>query len=77
MAERTVSSTTTIMARSTLVRCTTTRVMEYGMLPSTGTVGDSYDNAMAESADGACKTKLVWRHRPFRDLDELELATFR
>lgn len=51
--------------------------MEYGMLPSTGTVGDSYDNAMAESADGACKTKLVWRHRPFRDLDELELATFR
>lgn len=43
----------------------TTRVMEYGMLPSTGTVGDSYDNAMAESADGACKTKLVWRHRPF------------
>lgn len=55
----------------------TTRVMEYGMLPSTGTVGDSYDNAMAESADGACKTKLVWRHRPFRDLDELELATFR
>jgi len=28
------------------------------MLPSTGTVGDSYDNAMAESADGAYKTEL-------------------
>ena len=55
----------------------TTRVMGYGMLPSTGTVGDSYDNAMAESADGAYRTELVWRHRPFRDLDELELATFR
>lgn len=38
----------------------TTRVMEYGMLPSTGTVGDSYDNAMAESVDGAYKTELVW-----------------
>lgn len=55
----------------------TTRVMEYGMLPSTGTVGDPYDNAMAESADGAYKTELVWRRRPFADLKDLELATFR
>lgn len=37
----------------------TTRVGEFGMLPSTGTVGDSYDNAMAESADGAYRTELV------------------
>lgn len=55
----------------------TTRVGEFGMLPSTGTVGDSYDNAMAESADGAYKTGLVWRRKPFRDLRDLELATFR
>ena len=55
----------------------TTRVMEYGMLPSTGTVGDSYDNAMAESADGAYKAELVWRRKPFADLKDLELATFR
>ena len=55
----------------------TGRVKEYGMLPSTGTVGDSYDNAMAESADGAYKTELVWRRRPFADLKDLELATFR
>ena len=54
-----------------------TGVMEYGMLPSTGTVGDSYDNAMAESADGAYKTELVWRRKPFADLKDLELATFR
>ena len=54
-----------------------TGVMEYGMLPSTGTVGDSYDNAMAESADGAYRTELVWRRRPFADLKDLELATFR
>ena len=44
-----------------------TGVMEYGMLPSTGTVGDSYDNAMAESADGAYKTELVWRRKPFAE----------
>lgn len=55
----------------------TTGVGEFGMLPSTGTVGDSYDNAMAESADGAYKTELVWRRKPFRDLRDLELATFR
>ena len=54
-----------------------TGVMEYGMLPSTGTVGDSCDNAMAESADGAYRTELVWRRRPFADLKDLELATFR
>ena len=33
-----------------------------------GTVGDSYDNAMAESADGAYETELVWRRKPFADL---------
>ena len=55
----------------------TTGVMEYGMLPSTGTVGDSCDNAMAGSADGAYRTELVWRRKPFADLKDLELATFR
>lgn len=55
----------------------TTGVGEFGMLPSTGTVGDSYGNAMAGSADGACKTELVWRRKPFQDLRNLELATFR
>ena len=54
----------------------TTRVREYGMLPSTGTVGDSYDNAMAESVNGSYKTELVWRRKPFRDVGDLELATF-
>ena len=39
------------------------------MLPSTGTVGDSYGNAMAESADGAYKTELVWRRKPFRGFE--------
>lgn len=55
----------------------TTRVREFGMLPSTGTVGDPYDNAMAESVNGAYKAELVWRRKPFADLKDLELATFR
>ena len=54
-----------------------TGVGGFGMLPSTGTVGDSYGNAMAEGADGAYETEPVWRRKPFRDLAELELATFR
>ena len=32
---------------------------------------------MAESADGACRTELVWWHKPFQNLRDLELATFR
>ena len=55
----------------------TTQVREHGMLPSTGTAGDSYDNAMAESVNGAYKTELVWRRKPFADLAEPELAAFR
>ena len=47
------------------------------MLPSTGTIGGLYGNAMAGGADGACRTELVWRRKSFRDLAELELATFR
>ena len=62
-------------------RCTglvyATGVGEFGMLPSTGTVGDPYDNAMAESVNGAYKAELVWRRKPFADPKDLELATFR
>ena len=55
----------------------TTRVGEFGTLPSTGTVGDSYDNAMAESVNSAYKTELVWQRGPFADFSDLELAMFR
>ena len=46
----------------------TTQVREHGMLPSTGTVGDSYDNAMAESVNDTYKTELVWRRKPIGDV---------
>ena len=60
----------------------TDRIDEVGAAPSIGTVGDSYDNAMAESVMGLFKTEL---HRnpaalatnggPWRGLDDLEIAT--
>ena len=37
------------------------RLAEHGIAPSVGSVGDSYDNAMAESAIGLYKTELIRR----------------
>jgi putative transposase len=42
---------------------------------SAGTVGDSYDNALAESVIGLYKAELVRRHGPWRTVEQLELAT--
>ena len=50
-------------------------VSEAGLVPSTGTVGDSHDNALAETINGVCKTELVKRHGPWKGLDHLEYAT--
>ena len=54
-----------------------TRVEEYGVLPSSGTVGDSYDNAPAERTNNTYKRELVWINRPYRTVGELECATMR
>lgn len=51
------------------------RLADAGALASIGTVGDSYDNAMAESAIGLYKTECVRPDGPFRGVDDLELAT--
>jgi putative transposase len=53
----------------------TERLAEVGAAPSVGTVGDSYDNSLAESTIGLYKTELIRRHGPWRTLDEVELAT--
>ena len=53
----------------------TTRLAEVGAAPSVGSVGDSYDNSLAESTIGLFKTELIRRHGPWRTLDEVELAT--
>jgi putative transposase len=53
----------------------TNRLAEIGAAPSIGTVGDSYDNSLAESTIGLFKTELIRRHGPWRTLEEVELAT--
>ena len=60
-------------SRYTAIRFTD-RLVEIGARPSIGTVGDSYDNAMAESVNGLYKTELVWRQGPWRTAEQLELA---
>lgn len=51
------------------------RLNDVGALASIGTVGDSYDNAMAESTNGLYKTECVYHDGPFRTVTQLELAT--
>ena len=43
--------------------------------PSVGSIGDSYDNAMAESVIGLFKTEVIRREGPWRGLDDVEYAT--
>jgi putative transposase len=47
-----------------------------GAIASVGTVGDSYDNALAESTIGQIKAELIAGRGPWRTLDQLELALF-
>ena len=46
-----------------------------GIKPSTGAVGSSYDNALAESVIGLYKTELVKPRGPWKGFDDLEVAT--
>jgi putative transposase len=51
------------------------RLAEPGALPSIGSVGDSYDNALAETVNGLYKTEVIRRRGPWRNVDQVELAT--
>jgi len=53
----------------------TERLAEAGIEPSVGSVGDSYDNALAESVIGLYKTEVIWRRGPWRTLEQVEFAT--
>ena len=53
----------------------TERLTEAGIDASIGTVGDSFDNALAESINGLYKTELIKPRAPWRTLDQVELAT--
>ena len=53
----------------------TERLAEAGIEPSVGSVGDSYDNALAETINGLYKTEVIRRRGPWRTLEAVELAT--
>ena len=53
----------------------TERLGEAGIEPSVGSVGDSYDNALAESVIGLYKTEVIRRRGPWRHLEDVEFAT--
>lgn len=53
----------------------TDRILELGATPSVGSVGDSYDNALAEAVNGLFKTELIRRRGPWRTIEQVELAT--
>ena len=53
----------------------TERLAQAGIDPSVGSVGDAYDNALAESVIGLFKTELIKPGGPWRTVDQVEIAT--
>jgi transposase InsO family protein len=53
----------------------TERLAQAGIEPSVGSVGDSYDNALAESINGLYKAEVIHRRGPWRSLEAVEFAT--
>ena len=53
----------------------TERLAEAGIVPSVGSVGDSFDNALAETVIGLFKTEVIHRTGPWRSLEAVEIAT--
>lgn len=53
----------------------TERLAEAGLVPSVGSVGDSYDNALAETINGLYKSEVIWRRAPWRSMEAVEFAT--
>jgi transposase InsO family protein len=53
----------------------TERLAQAGIEPSVGSVGDSYDNALAESINGLYKAEVIRRRGPWRSLEAVEFAT--
>jgi transposase InsO family protein len=53
----------------------TERLVAAGIEPSVGSVGDSFDNALAETINGLYKTEVIRRRGPWRNLEAVEFAT--
>jgi hypothetical protein len=55
----------------------TERLAEAGIQPSVGAVGSSYDNALAETIIGLYKTELIHPGKPWKTVEDVEMATAR
>jgi putative transposase len=55
----------------------TQRLAEAKLVPSVGSVGDSYDNALAETINGLYKAEVIWRQRSWPNASSVEMATLR
>ena len=53
----------------------TERLAEAGIESSVGSVGDSYDNALAETINGLFKAEVIWPRGPWKNLEAVEYAT--
>jgi putative transposase len=53
----------------------TERLKDAGVEPSVGSVGDSYDNALAETVNGLCEAEVIRRRGPWRSLEQVEFDT--
>jgi len=51
------------------------RLAEAGVEASVGTVGDAYDNALAETINGLFKTEVIRKHGPWKGIEDVEYAT--
>ncbi len=55
----------------------TERLAETGLEPSVGSVGDSYDSALAETTIGLFNTEVIHRRGPWKSFDAVEYATLK
>ena len=52
----------------------TERLAEAGVEPSVGSLGDAYDNALAETINGLYKAEVIHRREPWRSCEAVEFA---
>ena len=57
------------------IHCVHRPARHRGISASVGTVGDAYDNALAESVNGLFKTELIKPRGPWRTAEQVEIAT--
>jgi len=55
----------------------TQSLAEANLVPSVGSVGDSYDNALAETINGLYEAEVIWRQRPWSSASAVAMVTLR